>query len=240
MANQDTEDVLRVLGTPHRDQRPDGHDLVASVWAKLSSPNQPRTQPPDLGLPLGGRGGSQGASKDVDVGNMREIRHCGHFAALPNVPLPVNQLLSSRPLSRLRWNAPPHPTWGGLRMNTNALLQFKLATPRLRVCAPVSGASKGQGSRVGVTGAGRQQQKKKGEGRKAGMEEKKWKGEGKRERGADLVLTFPFSPLRQKKKKQAVGAGAAGHSRPRCVGQKSLCRISKFLETTRRRHAALD
>lgn len=86
-------------------------------------------------------------------------------------------------------------------MNTNALLQFKLATPRLRVCAPVSGASKGQGSRVGVTGAGRQQQKKKGEGRKAGMEEKKWKGEGKRERGADLVLTFPFSPLRQKKKK---------------------------------------
>lgn len=51
-----------------------------------------------------------------------------------------------------------------------------------------------------MTGAGRQQQKKKGEGRKAGMEEKKWKGEGKRERGADLVLTFPFSPLRQKKK----------------------------------------
>lgn len=54
-----------------------------------------------------------------------------------------------------------------------------------------------------MTGAGRQQQKKKGEGRKAGMEEKKWKGEGKRERAADLVLTFPFSPLRQKKKKNS-------------------------------------
>lgn len=51
-----------------------------------------------------------------------------------------------------------------------------------------------------MTGAGRQQQKKRGEGRKAGMKEKKWKGEGKRERGADLVLTLPFSPLRQKKK----------------------------------------
>lgn len=124
-------------------------DRMGTTWLPRFGPSCRRPinlelNPPDLGLPLGGRG-SQGASKDVDVGNMREIRHCGHFAALPNVPLPANQLLSSRPLSRLRWNAPPHPTWGGLRMNTNALLKFKLATPRLRVCAPFPGHPRPKG-----------------------------------------------------------------------------------------------
>lgn len=164
--------------------------------------------------------------------------------------MPAN---SSRPLSRLRWNAPPYPTLG--RIENEQTLPWPTCLPPFRMpscnlslqphhyeCAlRFRGIQGPRESGVAVTGAGRYQQKKKGEGRKAGMDGKKWKGEGKRERAADLVLTFPFSPLRQtKKNSKPLALEPPVTPAPAVSVKKSLCRISGFLETTRRRHAALD